>query len=426
MGPHASVSFWPWVIHTFTVNKWCRKFYRMDRNKYHLNVICRMESKEITISRGLEGIYIAETTLCKIDGANGRLWYRGYPIEVLAENSNYEEVSYLLLFGKLPNRKELSAFRERLKAERDVPPVVFDIVEEMSGRAHPMDVLRTCISSLSIYDEDPEDKSQQANIRRAIKLIAKTASIVAYMGRYRQGKDYVPPDSSLDHSANFLYMLTGKKPDEMAAKLIDLMFILHAEHGSNASTFSTLVTGSTLADVYAAVTAGAATLKGPLHGGADEAALRMMYSIGDPDNTETYIEEALEGKRRIMGFGHRVYKAYDPRAKIVRKYLELYQERNPSEEVSRLLQIALRAEKLMLEKLSKTKGIWPNIDFFAGPLYRAIDVPAELFTPIFAASRMVGWCAHLFEYWQNNRLFRPLDNYVGEVDKKYVPIDQRE
>lgn len=384
-----------------------------------------MADTNVTISKGLEGIYIADTKLCKIDGTNGKLWYRGYPIEALADSSNYEEVAFLLLHGHLPTKTEYEIFVKRLVDEREVPDAIEEIVAEFSGRTHPNDILRTCISVLSSYDTDMEDKSVEANEERAIKLIAKMPTIVAMIGRYRQGKPVVRPLAKLSHTANFLYMLTGREPDKDSAKLIDLMFILHAEHGSNASTFSTLVTGSTLADVYASVVAGISTLRGPLHGGADEAALKMMKAIGEPDNTEKYIEDALAGKQRIMGFGHRVYKAYDPRAKIVYNYLKIFMKKTTDPSVEKLLEIAIRAEKLMEEKLSKTKGIWPNIDFFSGPLYTGIDVPSDLFTPVFASARAVGWCAHLFEYWQNNRLFRPLDNYTGELDVKYVPIERR-
>ena len=341
-----------------------------------------MTDNSVTISKGLEGIYIANTTLCKIDGTNGKLWYRGYPIETLAEKSNYEEVAYLLLYGQLPKKKEFETFREKLISEREVPEAIGDIIRTFTGRMHPNDVLRTCVSALPAYDVDMNDKSVETNLERAIKLTAKLPTIVAMIGRYRRGKPFLEPSKKLSHAANFLYMLNGVEPDSESAKLMDLMFMLHAEHGSNASTFSTLVTGSTLADVYASVVAGISTLRGPLHGGADEAALNMMRAIGKPDNTETYIEDALAGKQRIMGFGHRVYKAYDPRAKIVYNYLKSFMTRTTDPTIERLLEIALRSEKLMEEKLSKTKGIWPNIDFFSGPLYTAVNIPSDLFTPV--------------------------------------------
>ena len=384
-----------------------------------------MTETNVVVSKGLEGIFISDTTLCKIDGAKGKLWYRGYPIEVLAEKSNYEEVAYLLLYGKMPTKQELETFSGKLKSERQVSGEIKKIIRTFSGKAHPNDVLRTCVSALSTYDEDMTDRSKIANLQRAIKLIAKMPTIVAMIGRQNRGQELIEPRDDLNHTSNFLYMLNGKVPDRDSAKLIELMFILHAEHGSNASTFSTLVTGSTLADVYSAVVSGISTLRGPLHGGADEAALNMMKAIGEPDNTESYIEDALEGKQKIMGFGHRVYKAYDPRAKVVYNYLKSFMKSTSDQQVEKLLEIAIRAEKLMEEKLSKTKGIWPNIDFFAGPLYTAMEIPSDLFTPIFASSRMAGWTAHLFEYWENNRIFRPLDNYVGKLDLEYVDISKR-
>ncbi len=384
-----------------------------------------MISSRPTINYGLEGVYVDESTISKVDGLNGRLWYRGYAIEDLAAQSNFEEVSYLLLYGKLPDRKEYEEFVRKLKERRGLPSEVNDVIKTMARTAHPMDIMRTATSMLVMYDKDPNNKEGGATTDKITTLLAKLPTIAAAIGRFMENKSYIHPDNSLSHSANFLYMLTGKRPNEFESKLIDLMFILHAEHSTNASTFSVLVTASTLADVYSATTSGIGTLKGPLHGGADEAALSMMNAIGDPGNTEKYIEEALEGKQKIMGFGHRVYKAYDPRAKLVRSYLEESLEKEPSDEVRRLLEIALRAEKLMTDKLAKTKGIWPNIDFFAGPLYRVLGIDGRLFTPIFVSSRMSGWGAHIVEYWRNNKLVRPVEWYTGSVDLPYVPMERR-
>ena len=377
------------------------------------------------INYGLEGVYVDESAISKVDGQNGKLWYRGYSIESLAEQSNFEEVCYLLLNGKLPSKAEYDEFSRKLWNRRDLPAEVKDIIKVMAPRSHPMDIMRTATSMLVMYDNDPNNKENSATLDKVITLIAKLPSIAAATGRFREKKEYIPPDDSLSIPSNFLYMLTGKKPTKFESKLIDLMFILHAEHSTNASTFSVLVTASTLADVYAATTSGIGTLKGPLHGGADEAALSMMNAIGNPDNTEKYIEEALEGKQRIMGFGHRVYKTYDPRAKLVRSYLEESLTKEPSDEVRRLLQIALRAEKLMIDKLGSTKGIWPNIDFFAGPLYRVMGIEGQMFTPIFVASRMAGWGSHIVEYWHNNKLVRPVEWYTGQLDLKYVPMSER-
>jgi len=382
-------------------------------------------SEKPVINYGLEGIYVDESSISKVDGQNGRLWYRGYSIESLASQSNFEEVSYLLLNGRLPSKQEYEEYTKKLRERRGLPKEVIDVIRVMAPVSHPMDVMRTATSMLVMYDSDPNNRDLEATKDKIITLLAKTPTIAAATGRFREEKKYIPPDSSLGHSENFLYMLSGKKPNEFEGKLIDLMFILHAEHSTNASTFSVLVTASTLADVYAAITSGIGTLKGPLHGGADEAALNMMNAIGNPDNTEKYIEEALEGKQRIMGFGHRVYKTYDPRAKLVRNYLEESLNKEPSDEVRRLLQIALRAEKLMVDKLGATKGIWPNVDFFAGPLYRVLGIDSHLFTPIFVASRTSGWGSHIVEYWHNNKLVRPVEWYVGSLDTPYVPMDKR-
>lgn len=379
---------------------------------------------EPRIESGLEGVYFTKSHICKVDGIGGRLYYRGYSIDVLAKNSTFEEVCYLLLNGQLPGFSQWQAFDAQLKAERNLPPEIISMISQMALKADAMDVARTAISSLPAYDKEAYDGSREANLRKSIKLIAKIASIVAAVGRFRAGKTHIAPDPALGHAENFLYMLNGKKPAPRKAKLLDKMLILHAEHSSNASTFSTLVTGSTLADLYAAVTSGIGTLKGPLHGGADEAALRMMKAIGRPENTEQYIEEALAGKQRIMGFGHRVYKTYDPRARIIKEEL-LAMQNDEDEEARNLTAIALRAEKMMIERLGTAKGIWPNVDFFSGPVYTFVGIPIELFTPLFAVSRMPGWCAHMMEYWENNRLLRPLEEYAGPLDLDYAPIERR-
>ncbi len=376
------------------------------------------------ISRGLEGVYVDESSVGKVDGQEGRLYYRGYPIAQLSDNSDFEETAYLLLNGQLPDRQQLESITKQLAESRDLPKGIVDIIKEMNSKADPMDILRTATSALSAYDTEVQDASPEANMRKSIRIISRMSSIVATIGSVAAGREYVAPDKSLGHVENFLYMLNGARPSKESLDIMRVMFIIHAEHSSNASTFGTLVAGSTLADIYSAITAGISVLKGPLHGGADEASVRMMRAIGKPENTESYIESALAGKQKIMGFGHRVYKTYDPRARIIKEYLIRLQDHS-SEEVRTLTAIALRAEKLMVEKLGQSHGIWPNVDFFAGPVYIAAGIPVELFTPIFAASRSSGWCAHMLEYWKNNRLFRPLEYYTGKIDLEYVPIDKR-
>ena len=383
-----------------------------------------MRTKKPEIHLGLEGIYMAETSICSVNGLEGKLYYRGYPIEEIAKHSNFEEVCFLLLKGYLPKEKEFSSFKDALAKERDLDPEVLQVITDTAEKGLPMDVLRTAVSLSAIYDPDVKDTSAEANMRKSVRLISRISSIVAAIGRVRDGEEYVKPDKRMGHVENFLYMLNGEKPSEHERRMLDIMFVLHAEHSSNASTFSTIVTGATLSDIYSAITSGIGTLKGPLHGGADEAALRMMRAIGKPENTVKYINDALAGKQRIMGFGHRVYKAYDPRARIIRGYLEELRE-HASPEVENLTAIALEAEKLMIKKLGKTKGIWPNVDFFSGPVYTHIGIPSSLFTPIFAASRVPGWCAHMLEYWENNRLIRPLEYYNGKFNTKYIPISKR-
>ncbi len=382
-----------------------------------------MEVDTPKISSGLEGIYITNSSICKVDGINGRLWYRGYSIETLAENSNFEEVSYLLIYGALPNKEQMDVFSKGLKRYRELNQTTIDIISKMVGKADPMDILRTAVSALPADDKYAYENSDDQNARKSIMLISKVASITATIGRMIAGKTYVKPNDDLNHASNFLYMLNGSKPNDRDSKVIDLMLVLHAEHATNASTFSAMVTGSTLADIYAAVTSGIATLKGPLHGGADENALKMMREIGTPANTEKYIDDALAGKKRIMGFGHRVYKTYDPRAKIIKKYL--IESEDYSDDLKNLAAIALKAEKLMIDRLGKTHGIWPNVDFFSGPVYLSMGIPLELFTPLFAVARTPGWCAHVLEYWKNNRLFRPLDFYTGTLDIEYKKISER-
>ncbi len=378
----------------------------------------------IEIKKGLEGVYVAESKICLVDGIGGRLYYRGYSIADLAANSSYEEVCYLLLYGSLPTGAQLEAFTAQMKKERALDDAIVGIIERMAKTAHPMHLLRAAAAALAVYDPEAEDASPEANLRKSVRIISKVSSIVAAIGSFRHSGKYVPPDGSLGHAANFLYMLQGEKPSEKDAKILDTMFILHAEHSSNASTFATLVAGSTLSDIYSAVTAGISALKGPLHGGADEAALKMLHAIGDPENTESYIDDALKNKQKIMGFGHRVYKTYDPRAKIIRKTMEDL-ENSSSSEVKNLAGIALRAEKMMIDRLGQSHGIWPNVDFFSGPVYVALGIEPALFTPIFAASRTVGWCAHMIDYWRDNKLFRPLEQYTGEVDLKFIPLAER-
>ena len=378
-------------------------------------------SEEVVVHKGLEGIYVKESTLSFIDGAQGRLYYQGYKIEDLAEHSTFEEVAYLLWNGRLPTKNELQELENMLAENRAIPDEVINIMKVMPKNSHPMDILKLAVAALGPFDPELDDGSHEANYRKAIRLTAKFPTIVATWHHIRNGRDPVLPRKDLSHAANFLYMMFGKEPDELSAKVMDVALILHAEHGMNASAFSCVVTASTLSDIYSAIVSGIGTLKGPLHGGANERALKMLMEIGDPSKVEEYINNKLARKERIMGFGHRVYKAYDPRARIFKGYVEKLGQMKGE---TKLYEIAKEVERVVIEKLGH-KGIFPNIDFYSGIVYNMLGIPTDLFTPIFAIARVVGWTAHVLEYLKENRLVRPRQYYVGELDKEYIPIDRR-
>ncbi len=377
--------------------------------------------KPIDFARGLEGVHVATTAISWIDGQNGVLLYRGIPIEEIAEHSSFEETSYLILYGKLPTKQQLEEFDAALKKNREIPDDLLDVIRKFPKDTHSMHVIRTAISFLGGFDPNAEDNSPEANYEKSIKIIAKFPTVVAAASRIRRGLEVVSPDPNLSMAANFLYMMSGEKPTPEEEKIMDTIMILHIEHGMNASTFSSIVTISTLSDIYSAITSAIATLKGPLHGGANERALRMIKEIGTKDNARQYVENALANKQKIMGFGHRVYKAYDPRAKILRGYAEsLSKARGDMSGI----EIAEEIEKTMIEKVGG-KGIFPNVDFYSGLVYSHLNIPMEDFTPIFAMARSVGWCAHVMEYLEQNRIFRPRAVYVGSKDAHYIPIEER-
>ncbi|MGQ4891729.1 MAG: citrate/2-methylcitrate synthase [Candidatus Njordarchaeia archaeon] len=378
-------------------------------------------SQQPEIHKGLDGIIVATSKLSYIDGAQGKLYYAGYRIEDIAKYSTFEEVAYLMWNGKLPTKSELEELSKMLKENRSLPSEVIEMMRKLPKNSHPMDVLKLAVSALGPFDPELSDGSHEANYRKAIRITAKFPTIVATWHNIREGRDPIEPNPNLDHAANFLYMMFGEKPDEFKAKTMDVALMLHVEHGMNASTFSCIVTASTLSDLYSSITAGVATLKGPLHGGANERALKMLREIGNVDNVEKYIEEKLAKKERIMGFGHRVYKSYDPRARIFKSYVEKISEMTGDKT---LFEIAKKVEEVMIAKLG-AKGIFPNIDFYSGIVYNALGIPSDLFTPIFAIARVVGWTAHVLEYLQENRLVRPRQLFVGELDREYIPIDKR-
>lgn len=374
---------------------------------------------ETTLARGLKDVVLDTTQSSFIDGEAGVLLYRGYNIHDLAENSNFEEVCYLLLYGALPKRAQLDDFKKRLVAARSLPEPVLQVIRLVQS-AHPMDVLRTAASALSAFDPDVEDNSREANLRKSERLIAKFPTIVAAHHRIRRGLEPIAPREDLDHAANFLYMLEGTDPSPEAVDAMDLDFLLHAEHGANASAFAARVTASTLSDMHSAIVTAIGTLKGPLHGGAAEAVQKMTNEIGTPERAQEYIREKLARHDRIMGFGHRVYRAEDPRARHMREKSRTLGEKLGHEEWYKIL---TQVEKDMAPYQSR--GIYVNVDFYAGSVYSLLGLPEDLFVPIFAIGRIPGWCIEILEQYENNMLIRPLLEYVGPRDLQYVPIDQR-
>ncbi len=379
------------------------------------------ESDEIKYAKGLEGVIAAISGISFIDGDQGILVYRGFSIETLAKHSNYEEIVYLLLHGELPTRPELEELTNKLKEYRTCEALMPSI-RSFPKDAHPMDVVRSAVSLMGIYCPDKFDFSKEIKMQKVLRVVAKLPSIVASYDRIRKGLEPIEPDNSLNHAENFLYMLNGEKPDELSAKIMDIMFILHADHGMNASTFSAMVTISTLSDVYSSLTAGIGTLKGPLHGGANERVLKMLREIKSVDNVKPWLDEALEERRKIMGFGHRVYRAYDPRAKILKKYAKQLGEQKQGD---LLFEIGEKVEEYMLEKVG-AKGIQPNVDFYSGIVLNHLGIATDVFTPIFAISRSAGWGSHILEYLESNRLFRPRAIYNGPYHQEYIEIENRE
>jgi citrate synthase len=378
---------------------------------------------EATIGKGLEAAPACDTLVGYVNGAKGWLVYRGINIFELAQHSTYEETAYLLLFGRLPKQSELDAFKAKLRAAATMAPEAEKILEMIpTAKAHPMSTLRTCVSIEGNLDPRADDTSVEYETEIAIRLIAQMSTITGAIARIRQGKKPLPPDPSLSHAGNLLYMMTGTKPDPIIEKAMDVSLILHADHGMNASTFTTMVVNSSLSDMYGSIVAGIASLKGPLHGGANEKVLYDLEEIGSVANVEPWFKRAQETKRKVMGFGHRVYKAYDPRARIFGPMAGVLCNHDP--DVRRLYEIALKLDGLVCSQLGEKK-IFPNVDFYSGLIYRAMGIETAMFTPIFAVSRVAGWTARALEYLQDNRIFRPRAVYVGPISVPYTAIDKR-
>lgn len=371
---------------------------------------------------GLEGVIACETAVADIHGREGQggLAYRGYAIEDLAGTVGYEEVAYLLLHGELPTAAELGSFNSRIRAERGLTPAFIDVYRQVPKGVHPMDVLRTSVSLMGHFDPELSSpvSDHAANVRKAERMLAKIPTAIAAFDRIAAGKEPIAPRADLDHSANFLYMLSGQVPSETMRAAFDLSLVLYAEHELNASTFSGRVTVSTLSDVYSGSVAAIGTLKGPLHGGANEEAWKLLEKVGSPELAEGWIKDALARKERIMGFGHRVYKTGDPRARILKKHCQALAAETGNE---RWEQTAEPIERAVTE----AKNLPPNVDWPSARLYHYMGLDIELYTPIFALARIAGWNAHIIEQLDNNRLMRPRSRYIGPPHRPVVPLDQR-
>lgn len=378
--------------------------------------------------KGLEDVVAAQSTISDVDGDTGILLYRGYAVADLADNATFEEVACLLLEGKLPTRSELSAFKDDLTAHRTLPEPVLDVLRRLPKTTPPMAALRSALSVLGSFDPDGEDISQITKTdksrldrerKKVRRLVAQVAAVVAAHHRIRQGLEPVAPDPALGHAANFLYAVSGKKPTAAEERAFDLCLVLHAEHGLNASTFAARVTIATLSDMHSAVVSGIGALRGPLHGGANEQVMVMLKKIPDPANAGKWVEDALARGEKIMGMGHRVYKVYDPRARILKEWSRrLGEEKGEPHwfQMSDIIEKAVNAKK---------PNIHPNVDFYSATVYHHLGIPTDLFTPIFAVSRIAGWCAHVLEQLADNRLIRPESEYIGPRGLKVAPIDQR-
>ncbi len=372
-----------------------------------------------TVFRGLEGVVAAETDISFVDGIHGNLYYKGYNIHDIAEHTtSFVEVLHLLLNGDLPTSAQLKTMRRKIVTEMRVPTQVIDMMEIMPPSSHPMDVLRTAVSALAHYDPDALDNTPEGNKRKGLRLIAQIPTIVASLYRIRNSKSILSPDPHMNMAENILYMFHGVMPEKKHARAMDLLLLLHADHGLNASTFSARVSASTHADIHSAVTSAICTLKGPLHGGANERVMKMLRKINNIDEVEEYINTMLAQGQRVMGFGHRVYKKEDPRARHLRTMSE---QLCSQEENKRLYRISHKIEDIVL----KAKGIYPNVDFYSATVQNALGIPPEFYTTLFASSRIAGWVAHILDQYENNRLIRPTSKYIGEYNRAFVPIEKR-
>ena len=370
------------------------------------------------IKRGLEGVIVDTTKVSKVMPDINALVYHGYPVQELAENCSFEEVAYLLWNGELPNRSQLEAFQKKERGLRSISPALLKVIQSFPKKAHPMDAIRTAVSFLGMEDEEMDKTDEVTNRGRSFKLLAKIPTMIGAFYRYRKGQDFIAPRTDLSMAENFFHVCFGKVPESEVVKAFDVSLVLYAEHGFNASTFTARVVTSSLADIYGAVTAGIASLKGPLHGGANEAVMHMLLEIEDPAKASDWLLNALKEKRKVMGFGHRVYKKGDSRAPTMNKYgLKLADIKGEK----KWHQMLDSLEKTMIEQ----KGIHPNLDFPTGPAYYLMGIDIDMFTPIFVMSRITGWTAHILEQQASNRLIRPLSQYIGSSERRVKSLTER-
>ncbi|GGJ02017.1 citrate synthase [Alicyclobacillus cellulosilyticus] len=376
-------------------------------------------SKETSFVAGLEDVVASLSEICFLDGREGRLLYRGYDIHDLVNGgASFEEVVYLLWYGDLPNAAQLAEFNRSIATQRSLHPSVLAFLKEVPKDANAMAVLRTAVSYAALFDPDANDDTMDANLRKAVRLVAQIPTIVTSYERIRKGLQPVEPDESLSMAASFFYLLNGEKPDTFTERAFNTALILHADHELNASTFSARVTAGTLSDIYSAIVSAIGTLKGPLHGGANEQVMKMLLEIGEIDRAEAWIDEALAEKKKIMGFGHRVYRTEDPRATHLR---QLSKEAGERVGVTKWFEMSQVIERVVKDR----KGLNPNVDFYSASLYYSLGLPTHLYTPIFACSRISGWTAHVLEQYRNNRLIRPRAEYAGPTRRTFVPLAQR-
>jgi len=377
-----------------------------------------MSSEANVAKAGLEGIVAAQSSISDVNGEEGKLIYAGYDIHDLAQHATFEEVIYLLWNLRLPTSSELAQLKSQLNSETRLPVEVIELIRRTPKTANPMEMLRTVVSGLGLYDPDGADNSIEANVRKAVRLTAKFPIIVTTFQRVRNGQEPVHPREGLSLAANFLYTLNGKEPDEVATRTMDVAFILHADHELNASTFAARVTAATLSDIYSAIVSAIGTLKGPLHGGANEGVIKNLLEIGNVDGVEAWVKNAFANKMKIMGFGHRVYRTVDPRATHLAEMSRKLGERTGE---TKWYDMSRKMEEVVMRE----KHLNANVDFYSASTYYALGVPTDLFTPIFACSRISGWTAHVLEQFRNNRLIRPRADYIGPRGLKYLPIEQR-